>query len=178
MIHLFAVNLHSNRVQRYMEEFVKPVRKPSGCLKLFGWLLTVGSVLFIVLCISMIFEGEKHMDELRAEYSVSSKEYEEALAAYNADSVHMQAEYQHIQEQIGKAEAAGDSVRAMELTDSLKLYAEPQWEPRGAIGFNIGGAFFLFFALCALVPLLIGICILIYCHNRKRKYRMNKMLAK
>ncbi|MBQ6204581.1 MAG: hypothetical protein IJK46_10885 [Prevotella sp.] len=154
-----------------MEEYVKPVKKPRGCLKAFGWLLTVGSVLFIAICIAMIFEGEKHMDELRAEYSASTKEYEEALEAYNADSVHMQAEYHRILEQIDKAEAAGDSITAMELTDSLKLYAEPEWVPRGAIGFNIGGAFFLFFALCALVPLLIGIFILIYCHNRKRKYR-------
>lgn len=154
-----------------MEEYVKPVKQPRGCLKALGWLLTVGSALFIVICIAMIFEGEKHMDELRAEYTASTKEYEEALEAYNADSVHMQAEYQRILEQIDKAEAAGDSITAMELTDSLKLYAEPQWRPRGAVGFNIGGAFFLFFALCALVPLLIGVFILIYCHNRKRKYK-------
>ena len=43
-----------------MEEYVKPVKKPSGCLKIFGWLLTIGSVSFIVFCIAMIFEGEKH----------------------------------------------------------------------------------------------------------------------
>ena len=154
-----------------MREFVKPVKKPSGCLKMFGWLLTVGSVLFIVFCIAMIIEGEKHMDELRAEYSASSKEYDEALEAYHADSVHMQAEYRRIQALIEKAEAAGDSIKTMELIDSLKLYAEPQWAPRGAIGVNIGGAFFVFFALCALVPLLIGVFILIYCHYRIRRYR-------
>ena len=154
-----------------MEEFVKPVRRPSGCLKIFGWLLTVGSVLFIVFCILMIIEGEKHMDELRAEYSASSKEYEEALEAYNADSAHMQAEFRRIQTSIEKAEAAHDSVLVMELNDSLALYAEPTWKPRGAIGVNIGGAFFVFFALCALVPLLIGIFILIYCNYGKRKYR-------
>jgi len=154
-----------------MDEIVKPVKKPSGCLKIFGWLLTLGSVLFIVFCILMIIEGEKHMDKLRSEYSASAKEYEEALEAYNADSVHMQAEYQRIQKQIDKAEAAGDSVAAIELADSLKLYAEPEWNPRGAIGVNIGGAFFVFFALCALVPLIIGIFILIYCHHRQQKYK-------
>ena len=154
-----------------MEEFVKPVKQPSGCLETFGWFLTVGSVLFIVFCIAMIFEGERHMDELRAEYSASTKEYEEALEAYNADSIHMQAEYQRLQEEIEKAEAAGDSVLAETLADSLTLYSEPLWEPRGAIGVNIGAAFFVFFALCALIPLLIGFFILIYCHNRKRKYR-------
>ena len=86
--------------------------KPSGCLKTFGWLLAVGSVLFIVLCITMIIEGENYMDVLSAEYSASSKEYEEALEAYRADSVHMQAEFQRIQEQISKAETAGDSIKA------------------------------------------------------------------
>lgn len=154
-----------------MEEYVKPVKQPRGCLKALGWLLTLGSVLFIVICIAMIFEGEKHMDELRAEYSASTKEYEEALEAYNADSVHMQAEYQRIQALIEKAEAAHDSVLVMELNDSLAQYDEPEWKPRGAIGVNIGAAFFVFFALCALIPLLIGFFILIYCHNRKRKYR-------
>lgn len=154
-----------------MEEFVKPVKKPSGCLETFGWFLTVGSVLFIVLCIAMIIEGEKHMDELRAEYKESTKEYEDALEAYNADSIHMQAEHQRLLEEIEKAEAAGDSVLAETLADSLTLYSEPLWEPRGAIGVNIGAAFFVFFALCALIPLLIGFFILIYCHNRKRKYR-------
>lgn len=154
-----------------MEEFVKPVKKPSGCLETFGWFLTVGSVLFIVLCIAMIVESEKHLDELRAEYKESTKEYEDALEAYNADSLHMQAEYQRLQEEIEKAEAAGDSVLAETLADSLTLYSEPLWEPRGVIGVNIGAAFFVFFALCALIPLLIGFFILIYCHNRKRKYR-------
>ena len=154
-----------------MEEFVKPVKKPSGCLKSFGWFLVISSVLFIAFNILMIFEGEKHMDELRAEYTASTKEYEEALEAYNADSVHMQAEYQRIQAVIEKAEAAHDSVLVMELNDSLAQYDEPEWKPRGAIGVNIGAAFFVFFALCALIPLLIGFFILIYCHNRKRKYR-------
>ena len=154
-----------------MEEYVKPVKQPRGCLKDFGWLLTVGSLLFIVICIAMIFEGEKHMNELRAEYSASTKEYEDALEVYRADSVHIQAEYQRLLEEIEKAEAAGDSVLAEELADSLTLYSEPLWEPRGVIGFNIAAAFFVFFALCALIPLLIGVIILIYCHHRNRKYK-------
>lgn len=154
-----------------MEDIVQPVKKPSGCLKLFGWLLTIGSVLFILFNILMIVEGENHMDELRDEYSAAEKEYEEAMDAYNADSVHLQAEYQRIQSLIEKADEAGDSALVAELTDSLAKYAEPEFEPRGAIGFNIGGALFLFFALCALVPLAVGIVIIISCHNRKRKYK-------
>jgi len=154
-----------------MEEFVRPVKKPSGCLKSFGWFLVISSVLCIAFNILMIFESEKHLDELRAEYTASTKEYEDALEVYRADSVHMQAEYQRLLEEIEKAEAAGDSVLAEELADSLTLYSEPLWEPRGVIGFKIAAAFFLFFALCALVPLLIGVFILIYCHHRNRKYK-------
>lgn len=154
-----------------MEEITQPVKKPSGCLNSFGWLLTVICVLFIILCIAMIFEGERHLDELRAEYAASTEEYEEAMEAYNADSLHLQAEYQRIQLKIEKAEETGDSALVAELTDSLALYAEPEYHPRGAIGVNIGGAFFLFFALCALVPLAAGIALIIYCRNRKLKYK-------
>lgn len=154
-----------------MPDIVRPVKKPSGCLKGTGCLLTVISVLFIIFCIAMIFEGERHMDELRAEYTASTKEYEEKMEAYEADSVHLKAEYNRITAAIEEAQAKGDSTLADALADSLLLYAEPLWEPRGAIGVNIGGAFFVFFALCALIPLLIGVIILIYCHNRNRKYK-------
>ncbi len=154
-----------------MTDFVKPVKKPSGCLKAFGWLLVIGSVLFILLNIMLIIEGEKHMDELRAEHAASCAEYEEALEAYNADSVHMQAEYQRILDMIEKAEATQDTALVAVLTDSLARYAEPEFQPRGAIGVNIGAAFYVFFALCALIPLLIGVFILIYVHNRMRKYK-------
>lgn len=154
-----------------MQDIIRPVKKPSGCLNATGWVLTIGSLLFIILCVAMIFQGEEHMDELRAEHAASYEEYEKAMEAYHADSTHLQAEYQRIQAMIEKAEAAGDTITAMELSDSLAQYAEPEFAPRGAIGFNIGGAFFLFFALCALVPLALGIVIIIYCHNRKLKYK-------
>ncbi len=154
-----------------MEEIAQPVKKPSGCLRFFGWLLTIGSVLFILFNILMIIEGEKHMDELRDEYSAAEQEYEEAMEAYNTDSVHLQAEYQRIQSLIEKADEAGDSTLVAELSDSLAKNAEPEFHSRGAIGFNIGGAFFLFFALCALVPLAAGIALIIYCRNRKLKYK-------
>ncbi len=154
-----------------MEQISRPVKKPSGCLNFFGWLLTIGSALFVILCVAMIFEGERRMDELRDEYAAAEKEYEEAMEAYNADSVHLQAEYQRIQSQIAKAEEAGDSALVVELTDSLALYEEPEYDSRGAIGFNIGGAFFLFFAFLALIPLAVGLVIIIYCHQRKRKYK-------
>ena len=154
-----------------MDEMLRPVKKPSGCLSFLGWLLTIGSILFIALCVAMIFEGEEHMDELRAEHAASYEEYEKAMEAYNADSVHLRKEFQRIQTMIDKAEAAGDSALAQALNDSLSLYAEPEFEPRGAIGFNIAGAFFLFFALCACVPLLIGVILLVYYHRRKQKYK-------
>ena len=154
-----------------MPDIVRPVKKPSGCLKGTGCLLTVISVLFIIFCIAMIFEGERHMDELRAEYTASTKEYEEKMEAYVADSAHLHAEYNRIAAAIEEAQSKGDSTLVEALTDSLKLYDEPLFERRGAIGVNIGAAFFVFFALCALVPLALGIVLLVLFWHRRRKYR-------
>ena len=154
-----------------MQDIVRPVKKPSGCLKGTGCLLTVISVLFIIFCIAMIFEGERHMDELRAEYTASTKEYEEKMEAYVADSAHLHAEYNRIAAAIEEAQSKGDSTLVEALTDSLKLYDEPLFERRGAIGVNIGAAFFVFFALCALVPLALGIVLLVLFWHRRRKYR-------
>ena len=154
-----------------MQDIIRPVKKPSGCLNATGWVLTIGSLLFIILCVAMIFQGEEHMDELRAEYAASQEEYEKAMEVYNADSTHLQQEYQRIQAMIDKAEEAGDTALVTELSDSLSLYAEPVYQRRGAIGFNIAGAFFVVFALCACVPLLIGVILLVYYHRRKQKYK-------
>ena len=153
-----------------MQDIIRPVKKPSGCLNATGWVLTIGSLLFILLCVAMIIEGERHMDELRAEYTASTKDYEDKMEAYVADSAHLHAEYNRIAAAIEEAQSKGDSTLVEALTDSLKLYDEPLFERRGAIGFNIAGAFFLVFALCALVPLAIGIVILLYYRYRKRNY--------
>ena len=147
-----------------------PKKRPNGCLKFTGCLLTVGSVLFIVLCVCMIFVSEDKMDENRAEYAASYDEYQQAMDAYDADSVHLRAEYRRIEQAIAVAEEQGDSALAASLTDSLALYAEPEYVRRGAIGFNIGGAFFFLFACCAIVPLLIGIVLLVNYRRSKRKY--------
>ncbi len=154
-----------------MQDIIRPVKKPSGCLKGTGCLLTVISVLFIIFCIAMIIEGERHMDELRAEYTASTKEYEDKMEAYVADSAHLHAEYNRIAAAIEEAQSKGDSTLVEALTDSLKLYDEPLFERRGAIGVNIGAAFFVFFALCALVPLALGIVLLVLFWHRRRKYR-------
>ena len=154
-----------------MQDIIRPVKKPSGCLNATGWVLTIGSLLFIILCIAMIFEGERHMDELRAEYTASTKEYEDKMEAYVADSAHLHAEYNRIAAAIEEAQSKGDSTLVEALTDSLKLYDEPLFERRGAIGVNIGAAFFVFFALCALVPLALGIVLLVLFWHRRRKYR-------
>ena len=154
-----------------MRDIIRPVKKPSGCLNATGWVLTIGSLLFIILCIAMIIEGERHMDELRAEYTASTKEYEDKMEAYVADSAHLHAEYNRIAAAIEEAQSKGDSTLVEALTDSLKLYDEPLFERRGAIGVNIGAAFFVFFALCALVPLALGIVLLVLFWHRRRKYR-------
>lgn len=115
------------------------------------------------------------MDENRAEYTASTREYEEALEAYNADSVHLRAEYQRILDEIDQAEARQDSALVEALTDSLDNYAEPMWEPRGHIGFNIGGAFFLFFAVIMLIPMSIGLVLLLVYWYKRRKWRKNTL---
>ena len=160
-------------------ENIEPVRKPSGCLKAsgrFGCFMAICSVLIIMLCIWMTVSSEDHLNELRDEYAASSQEYEDALAAYNADSAHLNAEFNRISARIDEANAKGDTVLAAQLSDSLSLYAEPEWEPRGAIGFNIGGAFFVFFAVCALVPLTVGIILYLVYRYRKRQYQRSTML--
>lgn len=160
-------------------EIIEPVGKPGGCLRATGCLglvLIVASLLFIIGNIAMIISSEHHMDELRDEYTASTKEYEEALAAYNADSAHLNAEFNRISARIDEANAKGDSVLAAQLTDSLSLYAEPEWEPRGAIGVNIGAAFFVAFAVFALVPLTVGIILYLVYRYRKRQYQRSTML--
>jgi uncharacterized membrane protein len=154
-----------------MEEYIPTKKKPSGCWWLSGCLITVISVLMFTFFIYMIFDSEKTMDKHRAEYTASTKEYEDAMEAYNADSVHLRAEYQRILDEIDQAEARHDSVLVESLMDSLDVYAEPMWEPRGHIGFNIGGAFFLFFALIMLIPLAIGLLLLFIYWYKKRKWR-------
>ena len=160
-------------------ESIEPIRKPSGCLKAsgrFGCFMAICSVLFIVFCIWMTISSEEHMNELRDEYAASSQEYEDALAAYNADSAHLNAEFNRISARIDEANAKGDTVLAAQLSDSLSLYAEPEWEPRGAIGVNIGAAFFVAFAVFALIPLAIGIIMYIFYRYRKRQYQRSTML--
>lgn len=160
-------------------ESIEPIKKPSGCLKAsgrFGCFMAICSVLFIVFCIWMTISSEEHMNELRDEYAASSQEYEDALAAYNADSAHLNAEFNRISARIDEANAKGDTILASQLQDSLTYYSEPVWERRGAIGVNIGAAFFVAFAVFALVPLTVGIILYLVYRYRKRQYQRSTML--
>ena len=155
-------------------EINEPVKKPGGCLKATGYLgllMVIASLLFIAGNIAMIIYSERHMDELREEYKASTQEYEEALAAYNADSAHLNAEFNRITAEIEAAEAKGDTILASQLQDSLMYYSEPVWERRGAIGVNIGAAFFVAFAVFALIPLALGLIMYLFYRYRKRQYQ-------
>ena len=145
-------------------------KKPSGCWLWSGCLLTVISVVLIVITIFLIFDAEEHLDERRAEYAASTKEYEEALMAYEADSARLHAQYQRIEKEIEAAKLRNDSNAVWALEDSLLLYAEPEYHPRGAIGFNIAGAFYLLFIVFLLIPLVIGIVLLFYYRYKKNKF--------
>ena len=157
-----------------MEEAIKSAKKPNGCWHHAGCLLTMVSTLLIVLFVNLIFESEEELDRKRAEYSAYSMEYEEAMRAYEADSANLKVQYQRITDEIEAAKARNDSTAVAALEDSLKCYSEPEWEPRGVIGVNIGAAIYLFFALVMLVPLAIGIMLLLYYRHRKRKYLLNQ----
>ena len=114
------------------------------------------------------------MDKNRAEYKASQMEYEEAMRAYEADSVNLKAQYQRILTEISAAQARNDSLAVASLQDSLKLYSKPEWTPRGAIGVNIGAAFFVVFALVMLVPLAIGLLLLLVYRYRRRKWLLSE----
>lgn len=154
-----------------INEPIRSVKKPSGCWWQSGCLLTVGSVLVILLAVYLIIDAERHLDKRRAEYAESTKEYEEAVNAYEADSAYFHAQYDRIQKAIDAAALRHDSMQIAALEDSLRLYAEPEYNPRGAIGFNIAGAFYAFFIIIMLIPLFLGIVLLLYYWYRKRKYR-------
>ena len=156
---------------------VYPVKKPNGCWFHAGCLLTVASMLLIMFFVYLIFDSEKQMDRNRAEYTAYEREYQEAMKAYEADSVNMKAQYQRILAKIDAAQARNDSLAVAALQDSLKRYSEPEWMPRGAIGVNIGAAFFVLFALVMLVPLVIGILLLLYYRYRKRKWLLSSFFS-
>ena len=149
---------------------IQPVKKPSGCWYHTGCLLTVASMLLIAFFVYLIFDSEKQLDKKRAEYKAYGIEYQEALEAYEADSANMKAHYQRILSEINAAQDRNDTLAVAALQDSLKCYSKPEWAPRGAIGVNIGAAFFVFFALVMLVPLAIGLILLLYYRYRKRKW--------
>ena len=154
-----------------MDREIYNVKKPNGCWHHAGCLLTIVSTLLIVFCVYLIIESEEELDRKRAEYAASHQEYEEAMRAYEADSANLKVEYQRIQAEIDAARARNDSTAVAALEDSLKCYSEPEWVPRGAIGVNIGAAFFAVFALAMLVPLAVGIILLLYYRYRKRKWQ-------
>ena len=109
------------------------------------------------------------MDKRREEFRTSQQEYDEALKAYEADSVNMKAQYQRVQAEIEAAKARKDSTAVVALQDSLRRYSEPEFIPRGAIGVNIGAAFIVFLILLTLIPLTIGLLLLLYYRYRKRR---------
>ena len=151
-------------------EPVRLPKKPSGCWLWSGCLLTLFSTILIVITIFLIFDSERHLDQRRAEYAASTKEYEEALMAYEADSTHLKAEYLRIEKEIAAASLRNDSDAVLALEDSLLLYAEPEYHPRGAIGFNIAAAFYVLFIVFLVFPLTIGVILLLYYRYKKNKY--------
>ena len=162
-----------------MNDPYKPIKKPHGCWKWSGCMLTIVSALLIAFFVWMIIYSEQEIDKSRQEFSDSQKEYQEALDAYEADSVHLMAEYQRIQAEIEAAEKRHEPSEKIEaLQDSLKYYDKPEFHPRGHMGVNIGAAIFVLFILIALIPLGIGLLMLLYYWLKYRKWRKNELIPK
>lgn len=83
------------------------MKKPSGCWKWSGGMLTIVSALLIAFFVWVIVDSEREMDKSRQEYTASQIEYEEAMKAYKADSLNLEKpEFQprgHIGVNIGAA---------------------------------------------------------------------------
>ena len=162
-----------------MNDPYNPMKKPSGCWKWSGCMLTIVSTLLIAFFVWMIIYSEQEIDKSRQEFGASQKEYEEALEAYEADSVHLMAEYQRIQAEIEAAEKRHEPSEKIEaLQDSLKYYDKPEFHPRGHMGVNIGAAIFVLFILISLIPFGIGLLMLLYYWLKYRKWRKNELIPK
>ena len=72
------------------------------------------------------------------------------------------------------AESVKEYEKAMEAYEADTVNIEkPEFVPRGAIGVNIGAAFFVLFAIVMLVPLAVGVALLLYYRYRRRLYKLN-----
>lgn len=72
------------------------------------------------------------------------------------------------------AESVKEYEKAMDAYEADTLNIEkPEFVPRGAIGVNIGAAFFVLFAIVMLVPLAVGVALLLYYRHRRRLYKLN-----
>ena len=138
-----------------------------GCLGIFGVLLGLAGLLILVLSIFGMFASEQELDKKRDQYAA----YEQELEEYEADSLKV-ARYGEILLQMDEANENGDSLLMSELQDSLAYYAPP--ERRGAIGFNIAGAFLMIPAVAGVVMMVLGLVIAVvfyYLWERERKRR-------
>jgi len=64
-------------------------------------MLTIVSALLIAFFVWMIVDSEREMDKSRQEFTASQIEYEEALKAYEADSLHLEKPEFHPRGHIG-----------------------------------------------------------------------------
>ena len=65
-----------------MNDPYKPIKKPHGCWKWSGCMLTIVSALLIAFFVWMIIYSEQEIDKSRQEFTASQIEYEEALVVF------------------------------------------------------------------------------------------------
>lgn len=144
----------------------QPQKDNKGCrlaLGIVGWLLSLAGVAIIVFSFIIFYAGES----AQRDREKASKEYYEKYgdrldAPVNDDSLAVEINDDSL------AVVLGDSLATV-AKDSLQT--DDEIPPPPPIGFNIAGAFGVFFALIGLIPLIIGIVLIIIAHRMKRKSR-------
>jgi uncharacterized membrane protein len=138
-------------------------KKTGGCCLLTsGIVLTVvgiASLLFGVLITWMSMDAhDRHMQE-----------NDEKLEAYYVDSAAINARMRDLEIRQGQAWESGDTVLYQQLTDSLSQTGYPS---DLYVGFPIGGAFGMAFAVIGLLPLVVGIVLLFVYRSKQKKARL------
>ena len=129
-----------------------PRNENKGCriaLALVGWLLIVAGVLVIGFSVLLTYEG----DVAQSDREKASKEYYEKYG-----------DYFELPDSISASDTTEAALQVIAERDSL-LDTIP---PPPPVGFNIAGAFGLFFIFIALIPIIIG-CILLFVAYRMKK---------
>ena len=125
-----------------------------------GRLIIIFSLLVIMFGVFIIVISEHGFNE-------KLKQNDVIMERYYQDTARINAQVKELEQQQMQALAEGDSLIASMLEDSICVVTE--LPPLAVQGFNIGGAFGMFFVMVAVPILIVGIVLLIVARYKKRK---------